>query len=75
MPVLPLLHSSWELSHGGVVPGALRCRDCSVCECEHEEIPKPWREAEAVDSCDSEPDCAGRKGLAAWIGGKGSLPA
>lgn len=33
--------------------GMCSLRDCSVCECEQEEIPKPWREAEAVDSCES----------------------
>ena len=34
--------------------GMCSLRDCSVCECEEEEIPEPWRKAEAVEACDSE---------------------
>jgi ERO1-like protein alpha len=35
--------------------GMCSLRDCSVCECEEHEIPEPWRKAEAVEACDSEP--------------------
>lgn len=34
--------------------GMCSLRDCSVCECEEQEIPEPWRKAEAVEACDSE---------------------
>ncbi|KAI3432253.1 hypothetical protein D9Q98_003814 [Chlorella vulgaris] len=33
--------------------GMCSLRDCSVCECEEQEIPEPWRKAEAVEACDS----------------------
>ena len=28
--------------------GMCSMRDCSVCECEDDEVPKPWKEAEAA---------------------------
>lgn len=34
--------------------GMCSLRDCSVCECEEQEVPEPWRKAEAVEACDSE---------------------
>lgn len=34
--------------------GMCSLRDCSVCECEEQEVPEPWRKAEAVEPCDSE---------------------
>ncbi|PSC73520.1 endoplasmic reticulum oxidoreductin-1-like [Micractinium conductrix] len=33
--------------------GMCSLRDCSVCECEEQEVPEPWRKAEAVEPCDS----------------------
>lgn len=33
--------------------GMCSLRDCSVCECEEQEVPEPWRKAEAVEGCDS----------------------
>jgi len=36
--------------------GMCSLRDCSVCECEPEEIPEPWRKEEELhdkESCDS----------------------
>ncbi|PRW61602.1 endoplasmic reticulum oxidoreductin 1 [Chlorella sorokiniana] len=33
--------------------GMCSLRDCSVCECEEQEVPEPWRKAEAVEACDS----------------------
>ncbi len=33
--------------------GMCSLRDCSVCECEPDEVPEPWRRAEG-ESCDSE---------------------
>ena len=34
--------------------GMCSLRDCSVCECEEQEVPEPWRKAEAVEGCNSE---------------------
>lgn len=51
--------------------GMCAMRDCSVCECEDHEVPKPWKEAEAGAgeaevACDSAGDTTRRHTRAKW---------
>ncbi len=48
--------------------GMCSLRDCSVCECEQEEIPEPWRKAESVEACDSESELRGAGCLGQALG-------